>query len=573
LQNALETAAREGRFEKETWHVCKDGSRFCGLVVLTAINDPFGQQRGFGCVIRDLTAQRAAEKQLRAGEEQFHFLVDRVEEYAIYLLDPDGRIMSWNNGAEKIKQYSAEEIIGKNFACFYTAEDVAAGKPQHNLEIATRLGHIRDQGTRVRKDGSTFPADVVITALKDDTGRLRGFSKVTRDVSDQIRARESEAEKMAAIRANEAKDEFLAKLSHELRTPLTPALAAAEFMAENMSEFSEKFSAEINVIRRNVRLEARLIDDLLDLTRVSSGKIELHQRRVDGHVIAQDALSIARSDIHRKKLVINTDFSAEDHFVWADPVRLEQVYWNLINNAVKFTPASGEIRIQTWNKDGEFGFAITDTGIGIDLDKQKSLFTAFDQGERGISRRFGGLGLGLTICKNLVELHGGTIRVSSRGRSLGTTATVSLKSYLGPEVSAQEEVNLPSGPACLRILLVEDHEDTRHMLSRLLTKFGCETAVAGTVSDAVKLIRIQPFDAVLSDIGLPDGAGYEVIAEAKRVQDLKGVALTGYGMSEDVRRSKEAGFDWHLTKPVDATELRSVLHKLSDKLRPEKAGS
>jgi len=179
--------------------------------------------------------------------------------------------------------------------------------------------------------------------------------------------------------------------------------------------------------------------------------------------------------------------------------------------------------------------------------------------------------LGLTICKNLVELHGGTIRISSRGRSMGTTATVSLKSYLGPEVSAQHEVNLPTGPARLRILVVEDHEDTRHVLSRLLTKLGCETTVAGTVSDAVKLLRSQPFDALLSDIGLPDGAGYDVIAEAKRVQDLKGVALTGYGMSEDVRRSKEAGFDWHLTKPVDATELRTVLHRLSQKATPVKS--
>jgi CheY-like chemotaxis protein len=342
-------------------------------------------------------------------------------------------------------------------------------------------------------------------------------------------------------------------------------------MAENIAELPQKFSTEINVIRRNVRLEARLIDDLLDLTRVSTGKIELHQQRLDGHSIARDALSIARSDIHRKKLIINTDFTAKDHFVFGDPVRLEQVYWNLINNAVKFTPANGEIRIQTWNQDGEFNFAITDTGIGIDVDKQKSLFTAFEQGERGISRRFGGLGLGLTICKNLVELHGGTIRISSRGRSMGTTASVSLKSYFGPEVSVQDEVNLPAGPARLRILVVEDHEDTRHVLSRLLTKLGCETTMAGTVSDAVRLLRSQPFDALLSDIGLPDGAGYDVIAEAKRVQDLKGVALTGYGMSEDVRRSKEAGFDWHLTKPVDATELRTVLHRLSQKATSAKS--
>ena len=563
-ERELEIATTEGRIEDEGWRLRKDGSRFWALVVITAIYDDNQKLIGFGNVIRDLSERRLAEQHLRSSEEQFRLLVDRVEEYAIYLIDPEGRIMSWNNGAEKIKQYSADEIIGKNFACFYTAPDVAAGKPQHNLEVAARQGHMRDQGLRVRKDGSTFVADVVITALMDDSGRLRGFSKVTRDMSDQLRAREIEAEKMAAIKANEAKDEFLAKLSHELRTPLTPALAAADFIAENVSELPEKFSAEINVIRRNVRLEARLIDDLLDLTRVSTGKIQLHHRRVDAHAIVGDALAIARSDIHRKKLVVTTDLTAAERFVWADPVRLEQVFWNLISNAVKFTPASGEIRIQTWNNDGEFNFGITDTGIGIEVDKQKSLFTAFDQGERGISRRFGGLGLGLTICKNLVELHGGAIQVSSRGRSFGTNATVSLKSYLGPEMRDEERADLPARPSRLRILLVEDHDDTRHVLSRLLTKFGCETAVAANVREALQLIRSQPFDAVLSDIGLPDGAGYDVIAEAKRIQELKGVALTGYGMSEDIRRSKEAGFDWHLTKPVDAIELRTVLHKLED---------
>jgi len=563
-EKELKIAIEKGRAEHEGWRVRKDGTRFWALVVITPIYDDQGKLAGFGKVTRDLSEKREAEEQLRTSEEQFRLLVDRVEEYAIYLLDPDGRIMSWNHGAEKIKQYSSDEIIGKNFACFYTAEDVAAGKPQHNLEMAARHGHIRDQGLRVRKDGTTFQADVVITALTDDSGCLRGFSKVTRDLSDQIRTREIEAEKMAAVKANEAKDEFLAKLSHELRTPLTPALAAADFMAESISELPEKFTTEVHVIRRNVRLEARLIDDLLDLTRVSAGKIELHPQRVDGHVVAGDALSIARSDIHRKKLSITTDWTAKDHFVWADPIRLEQVFWNLINNAVKFTPAAGEIRIQTWNNDGDFHFAIIDTGIGIDPDRQKSLFTAFDQGERGISRRFGGLGLGLTICKNLVELHGGTIQVSSRGRSLGTTAAVTLKTYLGPEVVSNRDKELPERPTRLRILLVEDHEDTRRVLSRLLGRLGCEMTMAGTVAEAVKLIRSQPFDAVLSDIGLPDGAGYDVITEAKRLQDLKGVALTGYGMSEDVRRSKEAGFDWHLTKPVDAGELRMVLHKLSE---------
>lgn len=563
-ERELAQAIAEGRVEDEGWRLRKDGSRFWALVVITPLFDSNGKLAGFGKVTRDLTERQLAEERLRANEEQFRLLIERVEEYAIFLLDPNGRVMTWNTGAEKIKGFTAGEIVGKHFACFYTAQDVAAGRPQHNLEIAARTGHIRDQGLRVRKDGTTFHADVLITALRDDNGQLHGFSKITRDMSDQVRTREIEAEKMAAVKASAAKDEFLAKLSHELRTPLTPALAAASFMAENISELPEKFSNDVHVIRRNVQLEARLIDDLLDLTRISTGKIELHQQPIDAHAVARDALIIARSDIHRKGLVITTNWDAQDHYLWADPVRLEQVFWNLINNAVKFTGPGGEITIQTWNEGGNFQFAVTDTGIGIDPGKQESLFLAFEQGERGTVRQFGGLGLGLAICKNLVELHGGNIAVSSRGRGFGTTAQVTLATYKGKtDVSSEGQPTPETRPVHLRILIVEDHDDTRKVLGRLLSHFGYEVAHASSVREALQLFRSEPFDAILSDIGLPDGTGYDVVSEAKREQPVKAVALTGYGMSEDLRRSKEAGFDFHLTKPVDVAELRTVLRKLS----------
>ena len=189
------------------------------------------------------------------------------------MLDPTGNIVTWNTGAEKIKQYTADEIIGKNFACFYTAEDVAADKPQRNLREAARKGHIRDQGPRVRKDGSIFQAEIVLTALRDSSGKIRGYSKVTRDTTDQIRSREFEAEKIAAERASRAKDHFLAALSHELRTPLTPALAAAAYLMQNASKLPPEFAEDLKIIKRNVQLQARLIDDLLDLTRITRGKL------------------------------------------------------------------------------------------------------------------------------------------------------------------------------------------------------------------------------------------------------------------------------------------------------------
>src|SRR5881394_2916928 len=275
---------------------------------------------------------------LHRTAEQFHILVDSVEEYAIYLLDPNGNVVTWNTGAQKIKGYTAEEIVGKNFACFYTAEDVAAEKPQRNLHEAARRGNIRDQGLRVRKDGSTFEAEVALTVLRGRKGEIRGYSKVTRDITDQIRSREFEAEKIAAEKANKTKDDFLAALSHELRTPLTPALAAAMYLEDNAEKLPPEFVEDVQLIKRNVKLQARLIDDLLDLTRVTRGKLHLDLESCDAHSIIRNAIEIASSTIAGKKLTVSTKLQAKRHYIVADCIRLQQVFWNLINNAVKFTP-------------------------------------------------------------------------------------------------------------------------------------------------------------------------------------------------------------------------------------------
>src|SRR5436190_7931542 len=405
---------------------------------------------------------------LHQTAEQFHILVDSVEEYAIYLLDATGNVVTWNTGAEKIKGYKADEIIGKNFACFYTAEDVAGDKPQRNLREAARYGHIRDHGLRVRKDGSTFEAEVVLTVLRDDEGNIRGYSKVTRDITDQIRSREFEAEKIAAEKASKAKDDFLAALSHELRTPLTPALAAATYLEENAPKLPPEFVEDVRIIMRNVKLQARLIDDLLDLTRITRGKLRLELESCDAHTIIRNAIETAGSAIAARKLNLLTKFNAKEHLILADCIRLQQVFWNLINNAVKFTPPDGQIVIRTVNDDrGRFHFEITDTGIGIERERLASLFTPFEQADASVARQFGGLGLGLAISKHLIDLHHGTIEAESRGRSFGATFKVTLGTV--PKENAKPEaVSRGRPPKSLRVLLVEDHRDTRCMLSRLL---------------------------------------------------------------------------------------------------------
>lgn len=511
-----------------------------------------------------MSKRRSTDSSASDHEEQFRLLVEGVAEYAIYMLDWNGNIQTWNSGAEKMKGYTAREIIGKNFTCFYTDEDVAARKPQTNLEEAKRLGHIRDQGRRVRKDGSMFEAEVVLTALRDKSGKLRGFSKVTRDVTDQIRNRQMEAAKIAAETANQAKDDFLAALSHELRTPLTPALVAAGYLADHADEMPSELNEEVDTIQRNVQLQARLIDDLLDLTRVVRGKLELHFNQVDANDLVRDALSIAQPDINLKKLEVSISLEAKKHDIWADPVRMQQVFWNMINNAVKFTAPGGKIDIRTSNDNrGHFEFEITDNGIGIEAAKIESLFKPFEQGGAAVTRRFGGLGLGLAISKHLVDLHGGEISVQSRGRSCGATFKLKLAIMAKKVGASGVAARVPhQRDKSLRILLVEDHGDTRRTLARLLSHFGHQISVADSTQSALEILRSKTLDVVLSDIGLPDGSGYDVIAQAKRKQSVKGVALTGFGTDEDIRRGKEAGFDFHLTKPVDVHELRSILSQV-----------
>jgi PAS domain S-box-containing protein len=563
-ERELNEARTRGRVEDETWRVRKDGSRFWALVCMTAVRGSEGELIGFAEVIQDLTDRKNAEEKLRAAQEQLRILVEGVDEYAIYLLDPDGNVATWNSGARRIKQYSAEEIIGKNFACFYTAEDIAAGKPQYNLAEARRSGHCRDQGLRLRKDGSAFSAEVVLTALYDQNGQVRGFSKVTRDITDLVRARSAEAARVAAERANKAKDDFLAALSHELRTPLTPALAAASYLADNAEKLPADFTDEVQTIRRNVQLQARLIDDLLDLTRMTRGKLELRFDRVDAHQAIREALMIAQGQILEKDLTISLELNAGKQHIWADSVRIQQVFWNLINNAVKFTPVGGNIEVRTSNDDHDhLVFSITDSGIGIDSKGQQSLFRPFQQEDGSTARQFGGLGLGLAISKHLVDLHGGAISVQSRGRSQGTTFKVTLDVLKDRVGRSRVPAAVPHKPSrALRILLVEDHADTRRTLSRLLSHFGHDISVADSTRSALEIVKAKQFDVVLSDIGLPDGSGYEVIFQAKQKQPVKGVALTGFGSEADIRRGQEAGFDFHLVKPVDFHELRSVLDQV-----------
>ena len=395
---------------------------------------------------------------------------------------------------------------------------------------------------------------------KRSLGRVWSF----RDITERKRAEEKlRAAKIAAEKASKTKDDFLAMLSHELRTPLTPALAAASYLAEH-EDLLPEFREEVTAIWRNVELEARLIDDLLDITRIARGKIELHREPVDAHHLLHNAVEIAHKDMLEKKVELVLELHATASYVWADPVRIQQVFWNVLNNAVKFSNREGRITIRTSNEGSKFVLAISDTGIGIEPEQQERIFEAFEQAELSITRHFGGLGLGLTISKKLLDLHGGTIEVRSGGKNLGATFRVTLDTVAAPtSVSIPLSKGAIGSDAKLKVLMVDDDADTRRILSRLLSKCGHEVVTADSMQVALKFLENERFDALISDIGLPDGNGYDLVREAKKRQPLKGIALSGFGAEEDVRQSMEAGFDYHLTKPVNFQDLRELLQQIA----------
>lgn len=397
-----------------------------------------------------------------------------------------------------------------------------------------------------------------------DQDLIRLATKLAGIVIERARTEEKlRAAKSAAEEANKAKDNFIAVVSHELRTPLTPALAEADYLVAHEG-LPPAIRDGLIMIRRNVQLEARLIDDLLDLTRMSRGKIELHLETVDAHALLANALAIVHESVLAKRIELSTELAAEAHCLSADPVRIQQVFWNLTTNAVKFTPEGGRISIRTFNDDeGRFVFEVTDSGIGIEPEQQARIFQPFEQGERAITRSFGGLGLGLTIAKTLADLHRGTITVHSAGRNQGTTFKITLDVVKDAPPATGRPLPKDRSPQCsLRLLLVEDHLDTLRTLSELLRRRGHEVTTADRISIALQLLDTQRFDVIVTDVGLPDGDGRDLVRGAKERQPLKAIALSGFGMEDDRRFSMEAGCDFHLTKPVNFQQLESTLQQI-----------
>jgi signal transduction histidine kinase/CheY-like chemotaxis protein len=410
--------------------------------------------------------------------------------------------------------------------------------------------------------GMTHFVNITLLRLQAPDETIQGVLYLVEDKTRDVTLRHE------LINANAAKDQFLALLSHELRNPLSPVIAVVSEL-EASTPRSAKLWQALEVIRRNVELEARLIDDLLDVTRIAKGKLQLTLETVDVHEILRRAYEICRVDMEQKSIEANFKLDARAVYVEGDPARLQQIFWNLIKNSVKFTPANGCITVSTSNPTAdEIEVRVTDTGIGIESDKIGKIFNAFEQGQTSITRRFGGLGLGLAISKAMVDAHRGKIRVESPGKDQGATFVVQLRTVPAPvaangagtDEGAAPRTTVPSRKH--RLLLVDDHIDTCTGMKMMLERRGYDISVAHSADQAVKKARSEHFDLLISDIGLPDRSGYELMTELRKDNGLAGIALSGFGMEADVTKAKDAGFSEHLTKPINFERLEQAIRRL-----------
>jgi PAS domain S-box-containing protein len=499
---------------------------------------------------------------------------------AIVSKNLDGIILSWNAGAERIFGYTADEVIGKAILILLPperADEEAAILSK--LRQGIRIDHF--ETVRVRKDGRRIDVAVTISPIRDSTGTIIGASKIARDISEQkelVKQREQllSAERAAraeAERIGRMKDEFLATLSHELRTPLNAILGWSQLLQHDPP--TEAMLAEgLEVIERNARVQTQLINDLLDMSRIISGKLRLDVQQVDLAAVISAAIDSVRPSAEFKQIYLQKMLDPQAGPVSGDPSRLQQIAWNLLSNAIKFTPKRGKIEVLLERVDSHVEITVSDTGQGIATDFLPHVFDRFRQADSSTTRHQGGLGLGLAIVKQLVELHGGRISVKSRGEGLGSAFTV----ILPLAVARRQHPTRLDGSAPLdyerlslegmTVLVVDDEPDARELIRRLLAERQARVFVAESADRGLEVLRAEKPDLILSDIGMPEKDGYEFIRTVRKLPTTEGgktpaIALTAFARSEDRTRAMMAGYQVHLSKPVEAQELVATVGSLT----------
>jgi PAS domain S-box-containing protein len=490
----------------------------------------------------------------------------------VFVIDPLGRIVDLNPAAERIIDRSVLEILGVRAVRVF--EDWT--------ELAARLERIGEQyeaGFEIDRTGadtvSRFRAS--ISPLTDGEAPagwvivLHDITELKRAEQERVKMISEQAARADAEAANRATDRFLATLSHELRTPLTPILATVTAMFDEPST-PASLRPVLEMIRRNIDLEARLIDDLLDVTRIKRGQLHLKREIIDAHEQIERVLEICGDDAGNAEITLVSQLKAEAHHVDADPTRLQQVLWNLLKNAIKFSSPGGKVTIRSRNRIEPYPevagpwlvIEVIDRGIGIEPDLLPRIFDLYVQGGPSTGRKYGSLGLGLAISRTIVEQHGGRLKATSEGKGKGATLTLEIPTVLSPLIRTSAQAPTPGmigGDRPLKILLVDDNKDTLSYLSAMLIKRGHNVQTAKNLATALRAVEEEQFELLISDIDLPDGSGLELMHRLSARRTTIGIALSGFGSSDDIDQSRSAGFFEHLSKPVDIRRLEQAIQQ------------
>jgi PAS domain S-box-containing protein len=519
--------------------------------------------RGVVAIYAELDDQT---ERLRQAEERLRTLLDSVHDYAICVLGADGEIVSWNAGGERLFGFAADEIVGRNYACFFPPIEREDGAPEAHLEHA-RAGRHEIEGQRVRRGGSVFDAHVLITPLSRPYGNQRGFSLVIRDITERKRLEDDlrrRAEELEA--ANRAKEDFLATLSHELRTPLNAMLGWTRLL--RMGRLDEPAMARaLETIERNAHIQEQLIADILDVSRIVTGKLRLNLRPIELSPIIDAAVDAVRLTAEAKGITLDCQIAGSGA-VLGDADRLQQVLWNLLANAVKFTPRGGTVTISSGRVGAYATIKVVDTGEGMSPDLLPFVFDRFRQGDGSSTRPHGGLGLGLSIVRHIVELHGGQAQAWSEGVNRGSTFQVQLPVRAVQHVEAAVGLATDAPLAGLKVLVVDDEPDAREIVSTALAQCGARTAAVASTREAIDLIADFQPDVVVSDIAMPGEDGYSLVRKIRamrsRIANVPIVALTAFTQPEDRSRALRAGFRHFVHKPVEIDELAAVVRTVAD---------
>jgi PAS domain S-box-containing protein len=527
-----------------------------------------GDIRGVLAVSYDITARKLAEQQLDAEQRRFQLVVENLTDYAIFLLDPRGTISGWWEGASRVTGYSNEEARGRHFRILYPEE--ASAEADRELTIATETGRFEGEGWRRRKDGTRYWVNEIITAVHSADGRLLGFAKIARDLTAQRQSQQAlEEAKDAAESASRMKDEFLATLSHELRTPLSAILIWANLLKSDSDR--ESLEQGLSAIRNSADSQKQLIEDLLDTSRITTGKLRLELRAIDFAAVVRGAVEAVQPTAQLKRVSLEVDVNQTLGVAHVDPGRMKQVVWNLISNAIKFTPAGGRVNVCARRSETHFELQITDTGRGIDASFLPHVFELFRQADSSTTRAHSGLGLGLAICKSLVEQHGGTIRAASDGLGQGATFVVTLprpsQTHTRGAAAATQgrRANVTNPLAGVRLVLAEDDSTMRSALATMLGRAGARVIAVDSAPAAFAAVEDDAPDLLLSDIGMPGEDGYSLMRRIREKEispgsrRLPAIALTAFARDEEQKKALAAGFDLHLAKPVEQTVLIAAI--------------